>query len=234
MLSAPRGKAAAHARLRKQHRGHSLRRVLALATAVALSICTTVQYLAKTFVGGTADATRFVQRLRPSSLLRDAADHSDALMPSVDAEVVTEPRSRPLQLLHSPGVQEFVGVLRRLRDAPGNTDSNEVSALQVVLGNLADSGDAFLNREIPEHLQDDAEEIVAALSTIVESIESDSPREGWQIPLQELSRLQTAQQLPEIVDELLPWDIVTHVPLTTRRGYSVKNSRQQLGPSFEQ
>jgi len=218
MLSPPRGKASAHARLRKQHRGQSLRRVLALATAVALSICTTVQCLAKTFVGGTADPTQFVQRLRPSSLLRDAADSSDAPVASVDAEVVTEPSSRPLQLLHSPGVQELVGVLRRLRDAPGNTDSKENSALQVVLGNLADSSEAFLNREVPEHLQDDAEEIVAALSTVVEAIENDSPREVWQKPLQELSRLQTAQRLPEIVDELLPWDLVYPSTLANQTG----------------
>lgn len=219
MLSLPRGRASAHGRLRKQHRGHTLRRVLALAVAGVLSICTTVQFLAKTFVGGAADPSQLVQRLRPSALLRVAADPSDAPVASIDAEVVTESRSRPLQLLHSPGVQELVGVLRRLRDAPGSTESKDGSALQVVLGNLGDSSEAFLNREIPEHFQDDAEEIVAVLSTLVESVATDSGREAWQIPLQEMSRLQALQQrLPAIVDELLPWDIVYPRTLANQTG----------------
>lgn len=218
MLSPLRGKASAHARMRKQHRGHTLRCVLALAVAGVLSICTAVQFLAKTFVSGAADPSRLVQRLRPSPLLRVAADPLDAPVASADAEVATELRSRPLQLLHSPGVQELVGVLRRLQDAPGGTDGNEGTALQVVLGNLGESGEAFLNREIPEHLQDDAEEIVAVLSTLVESVATDSGREAWQMPLQEMSRLRVVQRLPEIVDELLPWDIVYPRTLDNQTG----------------
>jgi len=191
--------------------------MLAFATAGVFGICTTIESLANTFVGGVADPTQFAHRLRPA-LLRNAAESSDASVTSVEAEVVTESRSRPMQLLHSPGVQQLVGVLRRLRDAPKNPEGMEDSALDVVLNNLVGSGEVFLNREIPEHLQDDADEIVEALSTLLDSVENDSSREAWQKPLQQLGQLRVAQRLPDIVEQLLPWDVVYPQTLADQTG----------------
>lgn len=117
--------------------------------------------------------------------------------PPGETEVLSQTGSRPAKLLYSPGVQQLLNVFIRLKDAKG---PNGKTAFEALLFNLGPSIDA--ERDIAESWSTDLNEALAVLPAAVQSFQQD-----FREPLRQFGRLRLAKRLPEIVDDLIPWDI---------------------------
>mmetsp|Transcript_72271 Transcript_72271/g.228393 ORF Transcript_72271/g.228393 Transcript_72271/m.228393 type:complete len:346 (-) Transcript_72271:92-1129(-) len=136
---------------------------------------------------------------------------------AVETEVVSVSGSRPAKLLYSEGVQALVAVLTRLKDAPG--EGSDETALKTILGNTVNSAGEIGDKEVPESFSDDVDEAVEAAESLV-NFAAQSPDEGlnWRRPLEQFSRLRLARRLPEVADELVPWDSVYPSSLASKAG----------------
>lgn len=151
-----------------------------------------------------------------------------ALPEAVESEVVSMSGTRPAKLLYSEGVQSLVTVLTRLKDAPGK--GKDASALKTLLGNAVEAWGEIGDTEVPDRFEKDVDEAIEVLERQMGALVTESPDVGlnWRKPLEEFSRLNLARRLPEVADELVPWDSVYPSSLSSKTGVEQMEVRNGL------